>query len=274
MFRSSSSIIRPWDSVPAPASFSYVFPKSYVSPFPTFYPSIPPSQQSQQSQLKYSKYYETPVVESWKQQSTKLEPPIEHTNGLKIVIVLDESGSMDTIKEQMIKAINDLIKEQRTVKGRPATLTLVKFNDRIDRVIKNQQLDTVNLLSDRDYCPNGSTALFDALGSTINWFRYESDVLMVIVTDGLENASKDYNKNVINEMLDEKKQNRGWSYVYLSNNLENSSQGVSMGLNSDSTCSNVVVDQSRYGSYLSKNLNSAISNCRKYGMSVQSQLNK
>ena len=54
----------------------------------------------------------TPIIDSWKApQTTLIEPPIEHTEGLKIVIILDESGSMSDIKNQMIKSINDLIKE-------------------------------------------------------------------------------------------------------------------------------------------------------------------
>lgn len=216
----------------------------------------------------------TPIIDSWKApQTTLIEPPIEHTEGLKIVIILDESGSMSDIKNQMIKSINDLIKEQRTIKGRPATLTLIKFNDRIDRTIKNKKLEQVELLSSNDYKPSGSTALFDAIGSTVNWFRYESDVLMVIVTDGLENASKDYNKSMVNQMLEEKKVHRNWSYVYLSNNLENSGQGLSMGIGTNEFCSNVVIKQDSYGSYISNNLNSAIGNLRKQGISVQSQLN-
>jgi hypothetical protein len=216
----------------------------------------------------------TPIIDSWKAPKTiPIEVPIEHTEGLKIVIILDESGSMSNIKHQIIISINDLIKEQRTIKGRPATLTLIKFNDHIDRIIKNKNLEQVELLSCNDYKPSGSTALFDAIGSTVNWFRYESDVLMVIVTDGLENASKDYNRSMINQMLEEKKVHRNWSYVYLSNNLENAGQGLSMGIGTNAFCSNVVVNQDSYGSYISSKLNVAIGNLRSKGVSVQSQLN-
>lgn len=120
-------------------------------------------------------------------------------------MVLDESGSMEAIKKDMLKSINDLITEQKQVKGRPATFTLVKFNDKVSRVIQNKSLDQVNVLTSEDYVPNGSTALYDAIGDTVNWFRNERDVLMVIVTDGQENASTNYNKHNITQMIDNKK---------------------------------------------------------------------
>jgi hypothetical protein len=199
--------------------------------------------------------------------------PVESTDDFKIVMILDESGSMDTIRNDMIKAINDLITEQKQIKNRPCRFTLVKFNDEITRKIKNVDLAEVSHLSLADYKPDRSTALYDAIGNTVDWFRYEKNVLLVIVTDGQENASRKYTKSQITEMLDEKQKNRGWSYVYLSNDLSTAAQGDGIGLKESSWASNQVVNQSAFGDYCSKNLNSAISNFRKTGLSVQSQLN-
>ena len=118
------------------------------------------------------------------------DTPVESNDLFKIVLILDESGSMDNIREKMLHSINDLIKEQKQIKDRPATFTLVKFNDGINRKFNNSPLENVNFLTPEDYVPSGTTALYDAIGSTINWFRNEKDVLMVIITDGQENASK------------------------------------------------------------------------------------
>ena len=199
--------------------------------------------------------------------------PVSSNSFFKIIIVLDESGSMENVKNNMKNAINDLIKEQQQIKGRPTTFTLVKFNDKVNRVIKNKPLEDIKLLTSEDYNPNGSTALYDCLGDTIEWFRNEKDVLLVIVTDGQENASRSFSKNEVMRMIEDKKKNDGWTYVYLSNNLETSSQGDSLGCFNSSYASNVMVDQSQFGNYMSKNLNSAISNYRQNGMSVQRQLN-
>ena len=199
--------------------------------------------------------------------------PVETSDKFKIVIVLDESGSMQDVKQDMIKAINSLITEQQQVKERPALFTLVKFNNQVTRVIKNLDLREVSLLTDNDYVPSATTALYDALGDTINWFRYEKDVLMVVVTDGMENASRTYTHDQVKIMLDEKKEHRNWSYVYLSNDLSTARQADSLGMSKSRFATNRVLRKGGHGRYISKNINEAISNYRKEGLSVQAQLN-
>lgn len=199
--------------------------------------------------------------------------PVTSNSFFKIVIVLDESGSMESIRDNMKNAINDLIKEQQQVKGRPATFTLVKFNDKVNRVIKNQPLEEIKLLESNDYKPSGATALYDCIGDTIEWFRNEKDVLLVIVTDGQENASRSFNKSEVTKMIEDKKKNNGWTYVYLSNDLKTASQGDSIGCQRSSYATNAIVEQQHFGKYMSNTLNSAISNFRRDGLSVQSQLN-
>ena len=128
-------------------------------------------------------------------------------------------------------------------------------------------------LSQHDYNPSGSTALYDAIGNTIDWFRNEHDVLMVIVTDGEENSSKKYTKSQINKMIDEKKEKNNWTYVYLSSDLTTERQGNAMGLNKSVYTSNCCVDQSNFGAFIGQSLNNAIGGYRTKGKSVQSQLN-
>jgi len=190
----------------------------------------------------------------------------------KIVIVLDESGSMQPIRSQIIRSINDLITEQKQIEERPATFTLVKFNNNVNRVMTNKLLKNVHNLDSLDYTPNGSTALYDAIGDTIQWFRNEKDVLMVIVTDGQENASTKYTKHQINKLIDEKKLNNNWSYVYLSSDLSTEIQGNNIGLQKSAYSANCQVAHNNFGNYIGNDLNKAISKCRKDGTSVQSQL--
>jgi len=136
-------------------------------------------------------------------QSIPSQRPVEHSDTFKIGVILDESGSMSTIRHAMIKALNDLINEQKQL-DLPCKFKLVKFNDKTNRVIENTDLNKIKELTIEDYSPDKTTALYDAIGSTIEWFRYENNVLLVIVTDGQENASGKYNKNQIISMLDEK----------------------------------------------------------------------
>lgn len=199
--------------------------------------------------------------------------PVKHSDGYKIVIVLDESGSMEDIANEMRKSINSLIKEQKTV-DRPCSFTLVKFNQDVKRVLCNRDLKEVRLLTQEDYRPNGTTALYDAVGDTINWFRYERDVLMVVVTDGQENASKKYRKSRVMEMLKEKEDYCGWSYVYLGCDLQTAKQGDSMGFQKSAQASNCCVMKEGYSKFIDGDLNIAIKNRRTQGISVQAQLNR
>ena len=218
-----------------------------------------------------------------------IKPNLDHVNNLlkdddntmpvtsdgfyKIVLILDESGSMESIRNDMLKSINDLIKEQQQVKERPSTFTLVKFNEKVNRYISNKPLNNIKVLSSEDYTPNGATALYDAIGDNINLFRNEKEVLMVIVTDGQENSSTKYNKNQINKMIEQKKETNNLSYVYLSNDLNTQLQGNNIGLHKSDYATNYQVERESFGKYISQNLNSAITNCRKKGVTVQSQLN-
>ena len=140
----------------------------------------------------------------------KLDNVVINNNSLmddyfKIVMIIDESGSMEAIKDKIIKSINDLITEQKQVKERPSTFTLVKFNNTVNRIVKNKNLNDVVTLKSSDYIPSGTTALYDAIGDTIEWFKNEKDVLMVIVTDGQNNSSKNYTKNQVSLMIEQKK---------------------------------------------------------------------
>ena len=199
--------------------------------------------------------------------------PIETNNKFKIVVILDESGSMENIRKNMLDSLNDLIKEQKQISGRPATFSLIKFSENVNAIKENVPLEEMNLLSPEDYQPNGSTALYDGIGYAINRFRNERDVLMVIITDGHENASKQFNKQYVTTKLDEKQKYNNWSYVYLSCDLNTFEQGNSMGLNTSAFCSNVQKSVDDYGVYLSRNVSQAMSNYRTKGISVNSQLN-
>ena len=198
--------------------------------------------------------------------------PVKHKEGYKIVMILDESSSMDSIAEDMRSSINSLIREQKTV-DRPCYFTLVKFNQNVKRVLCNKNLKEVRQLTADDYSPNGTTALYDAIGETAEWFRYERDVLMVVITDGQENASKKYRKSQVMQTLKEREEYAGWSYVYLGCDLETAKQGDAIGFGKSTTASNCCVRQEAYSAFIDGDLNKAIKAKRTRGISVQAQLN-
>lgn len=200
---------------------------------------------------------------------------LESDDSFKIVIVLDESGSMESIKSNMIKSINDFIKEQKQVKSeKECRFTLIKFSDKVKRVIENKPLEGVSYLTTEDYRPNGSTALYDAIGDTIERYKNMEDLLMVIVTDGQENASKDYTKHEITKMIENKKRYDGWTYVYLSCDLGTFEQGNNLGFTKSSYATNAVRGQHEFGFYMANDLNDAVKMQRINGTSVQEILNR
>jgi Mg-chelatase subunit ChlD len=142
----------------------------------------------------------------------EIETNPEH---FKIVMIVDESGSMSTIRNDIIGSINTFITEQQKEKCTiPTTFTLIKFSYDATTVINNKELNEIKTLGENDYVPRGGTALFDAIGGTIEKWNKMKNVLMVIVTDGEENESKFYTKNEITKMIEDKKINNGWTYVY------------------------------------------------------------
>src|ERR1700679_3537488 len=106
-----------------------------------------------------------------------------------IVMLLDESGSMASIKHDIIKSVNDFINEQKTIKDPNCTFTFVSFSDTVRTMSLKTPLHRTFPLTVENYNPTGSTALYKAIIDTINLFEHDSNVLMVIVTDGQENAS-------------------------------------------------------------------------------------
>ncbi len=141
------------------------------------------------------------------------------------LIILDESGSMDSIKESIILGFNEIV---QTVKGiekefpeQEHFISLITFNGFgqkllhfIDPVSKLEQIDATR------YQPDASTPLYDAMGFGFMKLRQilegksDYDVLVTILTDGEENASKEYTGQSIKKLIDELKLNR-WTFTYI-----------------------------------------------------------
>jgi hypothetical protein len=152
----------------------------------------------------------------------------------QIVVVLDRSGSMDSIARPTVDGLNSFIKEQRNAKG-DATMTLIQFDHeyQIDYTAKPIK-EVKDLINGETFCPNGTTALFDAVGKTINDLNTTDDVIFVIITDGHENASKEYNQKKVFGLIEEKK-NTGWNFLFLGANQDAIKAGASMGISASNS---------------------------------------
>ena len=138
-----------------------------------------------------------------------------------ISFVLDETGSMQSCKQQTISGFNEYIKTLKDEKNsKDMIFTLTKFNsEKIDVVFDGVKINKVVPLSDETYQPNAMTPLYDAIGKTIRSLEAsinskKQSVLVVIQTDGEENYSKEYDSKDIFSLIDEKKKS-GWTFAFL-----------------------------------------------------------
>lgn len=167
----------------------------------------------------------------------------------ELVFVLDRSGSMEGMERAVIDGFNQLVEKQRRVPGR--TLVSVElFDDRFDVLYDRTDLDQVRPLTGREYFPRGCTALLDAVGRAIRHIARKQrearpaerpgHTLFVINTDGLENASQEYTRERIREMVREEEK-YGWEFLFLGANIDSYAEAHGLGIRAELTC-NVVAD--------------------------------
>ena len=141
------------------------------------------------------------------------------------LIIIDESGSMWCIKQQAINSVNETIQTIRAAQKRNENqehfVSLVSFNDDVKTIHDCVAIDQVTELNDKTYQPNCCTALYDAMGLSLNALRKkaadEDKVLVTVVTDGYENASREYSGKSIKALVEEFKE-RGWVFAYIGAN--------------------------------------------------------
>jgi len=165
-----------------------------------------------------------------------------------ITFILDRTGSMDSIKDDTIGGFNTFIDEQKKVKGE-CTITLAQFDSEDPYEILNDMtaLDQVKKLSCDNFVPRGMTPLFDAIGRGINETGAklaamdEKDrpekCIFVILTDGGENASKEFRQEQIKKMIKGQEDEFSWKFVFLGANQDAITVAGGMGINPSSSLS-------------------------------------
>ena len=175
-------------------------------------------------------------------------------NRTYINVVLDETGSMDICRDSTISSFNEYINSQKGLEGE-CLVSLTTFDQgwrdnrpSVRDVYRNVPIASVADLTRETFVPNGGTNLYDAIGSTIKNIEADlkgenANVLVVIITDGGENASKEYNLDQIKSMVSEKEK-EGWTFVYLGANQDAWQVGASFGLSKGQTMTYDVANMS------------------------------
>ena len=150
-------------------------------------------------------------------------------NKTDITIILDRSGSMNSVKDDTIGGFNSFLGEQQKVEGE-AVLSLVQFDDQYEVVYVDKDINSAAKLTDETFQPRGMTALFDAVGRTINAVGQRlanlsederpDKVLFVIMTDGFENASQEFKAAKISEMITHQRNVYKWEFMFIGANQD------------------------------------------------------
>lgn len=157
-----------------------------------------------------------------------------------ITFILDRSGSMQSVKADTIGGFNNFLQEQKKQPGE-ATVSLFQFDTEYETVYEGKSIQEAPELTGETFVPRGGTALLDAIGRTINvnGARFsnmkEEDrpekVVVVILTDGEENSSKEFTHREINALISHQQGIYKWQFVFLGANQDAISSAASMGIN-------------------------------------------
>ncbi len=157
----------------------------------------------------------------------------------EIVFIIDRSGSMAGLEEDTIGGFNSLIEKQKHEPGK-ALVSAVMFEDDCDVVLDRVPLNKVRPLTRRDYTPGGCTALLDAVGGAIhhigNLHKYADEkdrpdkTLVVIITDGMENASRRYDFRRVRHMIERQQKRYRWEFLFLGANMDAVATAASYGI--------------------------------------------
>ncbi len=164
-------------------------------------------------------------------------------NGItELVFILDRSGSMAGLESDTIGGFNSLIEKQKKQDGK-CYVTTVLFDHELLTLHDRASLESIEPLTEKDYEVRGCTALIDAIGLTVNHIskihRYarKEDVpentMFVIITDGMENASKEFSSAQVKKMISEQKEKHGWEFLFIGANIDAVETASHFGIDSD-----------------------------------------
>jgi hypothetical protein len=188
------------------------------------------------------------------------EDQAEKAKQTEIVVVLDRSGSMQSIAGSTVDGFNTFLNEQQNAEGE-AFMTLVQFDDRYEVDYKSVPVKDVSpLINGETFKPRGMTALLDAIGKTVNELETDRDVVFVIITDGDENSSREYKREAIMTMIKTLEDEKGWYFLFLGANQDAIAAGGGMGITGNKSFTYSATDDGTASAFAS--FSSNISNYR------------
>ena len=165
-------------------------------------------------------------------------------NATELVFILDRSGSMSGLEKDTLGGFNAMLKKQKELEGE-CRITTVLFDNQLTILHDRLDIQAVEALSQKDYHVGGSTALLDAIGTSINKIgnvqkhsaneHRASKVLFVIITDGEENASREFSSQRIKKMIEHQMNKYKWEFIFLGANIDAVETSKMYGIRPDRT---------------------------------------
>lgn len=157
----------------------------------------------------------------------------------EIVYILDRSGSMSGLEADTIGGFNSMIEKQKQT-GEKAYVSTVLFDDRTEVIHDRVPIEKVDKITNKEYFVRGSTALLDAVGGAIkhiiNIHKYAREeyrpdkTIFVITTDGMENASINYNYDQVKKMIEKEQKKYGWEFIFIGANIDACAEAERFGI--------------------------------------------
>ncbi|MCD7728649.1 MAG: VWA domain-containing protein [Clostridia bacterium] len=175
----------------------------------------------------------------------------------ELVFVLDKSGSMRGLEKDTIGGFNSMLEKQKAIEGE-CLITTVLFDNNYVLLHDRADIRGVKPITEKEYFVGGSTALLDAVGRTISKIKnaqnnieedYRTEkVMFVIITDGYENSSREYNLPQVKELIENQKQ-QGWEFIFLGANIDVVQTAKSFGISENRSAAFTADDEGVQASY-------------------------
>jgi uncharacterized protein YegL len=163
-------------------------------------------------------------------------------NVTELVFILDRSGSMSGLESDTIGGFNSMLQKQKKEDG-AALITTVLFDDQYEVLHDRVNMKQVQTISDNEYFVRGTTALLDAVGRTIHRMvevqkqaiaeGVSHRFMFVIITDGMENASKEFSYDQMKTLIEHQKQFYNWEFIFLGANIDAVATASQLGIRAD-----------------------------------------
>ncbi|WP_373778423.1 hypothetical protein [Glaesserella sp.] len=173
---------------------------------------------------------------------SKSQEPVKPMSGdTEVIFILDRSGSMSGLESDTIGGFNGMLEKQKKEHQNEAYITTVLFDDRYELLHNRIPVSEIKAMTDKEYFVRGSTALLDAVGKTITQVKNNQaklgkekadKVVFIIITDGMENASREFSLAEVKRLIETQKEKENWEFLFLGANIDAVSVAGSFGIDS------------------------------------------